>query len=273
MNLGWVSIHRQLQDNWLWEDKPFSYGQAWIDLILLANHAENRFPLGNEIVTVPTGSLITSELKLMDRWGWSKTKVRRFLALLENDSMIVKKTDRKKTTITIVNYSVFQESETTKRPKKDQKKTDERPIKDTNNNVNNDNNENNTIIYADDELLNQTIIAFVEHRKSMKKPMTDNAIKLLVSKLNKLSSSIPEQIEILNQSIMNGWQGIFPLKNQNNQKSGRKEVVPKWMAKEQNNYDFENLEDALLANGTKTVDSDPELKARADALKEKLANR
>lgn len=57
------------------------------------------------------------------------------------------------------------------------------------------------------------------------------------------------------------------------EKPVRKEMVPKWATKEKNNYDFAGLEDALLANGTKTVDSDPELKARADALKEKLANR
>ena len=59
---------------------------------------------------------------------------------------------------------------------------------------------------------------------------------------------------------------------------GRKEIVPSWMKKkpgfndfqQRNNYDFEKLEEELLANGTKTVDSDPELKARADALKAKL---
>lgn len=55
------------------------------------------------------------------------------------------------------------------------------------------------------------------------------------------------------------------------EKPGRKEMVPKWASKEKNNYDFEQLEDALLANGTKTVESDPELKARADALKAKIA--
>lgn len=53
-------------------------------------------------------------------------------------------------------------------------------------------------------------------------------------------------------------------------KAGRKEMVPKWATKEQQQYDFENLEDALIANGTKTVDSDPELKARADALRAEL---
>ena len=148
---GWICLHRQIENNWVWENKPFSYGQAWIDMLLLANHEKNRFPLGNEVITVEKGNFVTSELKLMARWGWSKTKVRRFLKLLENDGMIIKKTDRKKTTITIVNYSKFQDLKTDSRPIKDQTKTDSRPIKDTNNNdnnVNNDNNDNNNIIYS-----------------------------------------------------------------------------------------------------------------------------
>lgn len=123
----------------------FSQGQAWIDLLLLANHAGNKVPLGGEIVTVETGSLITSELKLMERWGWSKSKVRRFLELLISDGMIVKKSDRRKTTITIVKYGAYQNQETMKEPIKDQTPTDSRPIKDTNNNDNNVNNENKEI--------------------------------------------------------------------------------------------------------------------------------
>lgn len=79
----------------------------------------------------------------MERWGWSKAKVRNFLQLLQNDEMIVKKTDRRKTTITIENYSNYSTYETSKEPQKDCKKTTKRLQKDTNNNVNNDNNVNN----------------------------------------------------------------------------------------------------------------------------------
>ena len=64
---GWVKLHRSIIENWTWSDKPFSKGQAWMDLIIMANHKDNKFPLGNEIVTVERGSLITSELKLMER--------------------------------------------------------------------------------------------------------------------------------------------------------------------------------------------------------------
>lgn len=140
---GWIRLERKIKDNWLWDDKPFSMGQAFIDLTLLANHKDAKFPLGEEVIIVERGSFITSELKLMARWGWSKSKVRRFLSLLENDEMIVKKSDHKKTTISIVNYSTYQDFETTEEPKKNHKKTINRPLKDTNNNDNNVNNDNN----------------------------------------------------------------------------------------------------------------------------------
>lgn len=140
---GWISIYRSMQDHWLWQEKPFSKGQAWLDLLLSANHKENKFLLGNEILQVDRGSFVTSELKLMEKWGWSKSKVRSFLNLLKNDNMITKTSDKKKTTITIVNYELYQDSETTKEPQKDHARTTKEPCKDTNNNDNNVNNENN----------------------------------------------------------------------------------------------------------------------------------
>lgn len=68
--------------------------------------------------------------------------------------------------------------------------------------------------YSDDPNLNQAILAFIDFRKGIKKPMTDHAVSLMVNKLNSMTLDISEQVEIINQSIMNGWQGIFPLKEQ-----------------------------------------------------------
>ncbi len=59
--------------------------------------------------------------------------------------------------------------------------------------------------------LAEALKAFEEHRKKLHKPMTDRAKELLLSKLSKLASTEQEQIEILNQSIVNGWQGVFAL--------------------------------------------------------------
>ena len=68
--------------------------------------------------------------------------------------------------------------------------------------------------FCADAELNTAIIDFIKYRKAIKAPMTDKAIKLMITKLGKFSDSIPEQIAIINQSILNGWKGIFPLKQE-----------------------------------------------------------
>lgn len=53
-------------------------------------------------------------------------------------------------------------------------------------------------------------------------------------------------------------------------KTTRKEPTPKWMTKNQRQYDFDNLESQVLANGTRTAANDPDIKAKADALRQQL---
>lgn len=53
---------------------------------------------------------------------------------------------------------------------------------------------------------------FEDHRKKLKSPMTENAVELLIKKLSRLSKSEEVQIAIIDQSILNGWKGVFELK-------------------------------------------------------------
>lgn len=138
MDNGWIKIHRKIRNHYLFDEKRvFSKFEAWIDILLSCNHSENTFLLGNELTTVEAGSFITSEIKLMKSWGWSKSKVRNFLQLLQNDEMIVQKKDRKKTTIYVVKFRDYQILENEKRPRKDHEKTTKEPRKDTNKNEEN----------------------------------------------------------------------------------------------------------------------------------------
>lgn len=68
--------------------------------------------------------------------------------------------------------------------------------------------------YDDFDPLNEAIYAFIEHRKRIRAPMTDHAIELLINRLRKLTADKDEQIKILERSIMNGWRGIFALKEE-----------------------------------------------------------
>ena len=56
---------------------------------------------------------------------------------------------------------------------------------------------------------------FAEMRKKMRKPLTDRALALTLSELEKLAPGDDEKkVAILNQSIQRGWQGVFPLKDE-----------------------------------------------------------
>lgn len=61
--------------------------------------------------------------------------------------------------------------------------------------------------------LKQTLYDFIEMRKAIKKPLTKRGLELLIKKLNDLATNDNDKIKILNESILNNWQGIFPLKN------------------------------------------------------------
>lgn len=55
-------------------------------------------------------------------------------------------------------------------------------------------------------------IDFEKMRKIIKKPLTDRAKKMVLDKLNKLADDEPTKIKILENSIVNNWQDVYPLK-------------------------------------------------------------
>jgi hypothetical protein len=53
---------------------------------------------------------------------------------------------------------------------------------------------------------------FKEHRKKLKKPMTDHAVDLLKKDLEKLApGNVEKQIELLNYAIKKTWLGVYPM--------------------------------------------------------------
>lgn len=143
-NSGWISLHRKIINNWVWSNKPFAYGQAWIHLLLSANHEDKEIIFENKVITVRRGSFITSILKLSDVFGWDRRKTSRFLKTLEQQKMVTTNRTTHGTTITIVNYELFQSLCTTNgaTDSTTHGTTGVQPLP-TNNNDNNDNNNYN----------------------------------------------------------------------------------------------------------------------------------
>lgn len=55
---------------------------------------------------------------------------------------------------------------------------------------------------------------FKQHRKSMKKPMSDLAQKKTIKALDKMRAEGQDIVEVIEASIANGWQGVFSIKSQ-----------------------------------------------------------
>ena len=84
--------------------------------------------------------------------------------------------------------------------------------------------------YSDDPELNDAIVEFIKFRKDIKKPMSDRAITLMMNKLESLSHDKHEQVQILNQSIMQGWTGLYALKDDGKSRGQPRNVNPNGFA-------------------------------------------
>ena len=77
-----------------------------------------------------------------------------------------------------------------------------------------------TVYYPSDDALNQAFADYVDMRKKIKKPLTDRAIVLSKNKLHELSGGNNSlAIQIIEQSILNSWQSLYPLKGDDNAKN------------------------------------------------------
>lgn len=116
MAKGYILLHRQIWENEIWqENDPFDKRAAWVDLLMMANHADNKSVKGMSVVDVKRGQVLTSYNHMANRWHWSKSKVFRYMKQLAKRDMIILRNvngtesgTTNGTLITIVKYDVFQ---------------------------------------------------------------------------------------------------------------------------------------------------------------------
>ena len=128
---GWIKVHRGINNHWVW-DNP-EYLKWWMDILLEANYLPSKVVIKGTIYECKRGEKLYSLDTWAKRWNTNKSKVRRFLNLLQNDSMIELKSETQTTRITICNYDDYQdgenESETQMKRKRNANETHLTPIK------------------------------------------------------------------------------------------------------------------------------------------------
>ena len=140
---GFIYLWRNLSKHWLWQDKPFTKGQAWIDVLFECNHSEQKVLIKDKLILCKRGESLNSLETWGKRWGWNKSKVRRFLKLLKSDTMVELMPERKTTHLKVLYYDKYQNKRNASETQATRKRNASETQVKLNNNDNNDNNDNN----------------------------------------------------------------------------------------------------------------------------------
>jgi hypothetical protein len=108
MAVGWIKIHRQIQDHWLWAENSNRF-KWWLDILINANYEPKDVIIGRQKIECGRGQSVRSLETWAQRWRTTKSTVTAFLKLLESCDMISTENMKVTTRITICNYDTYQE--------------------------------------------------------------------------------------------------------------------------------------------------------------------
>lgn len=216
---GYIKLFRSLI-NWEWY-RDSNTKDLFLHLLLTVNY-ENKKWRGIEI---KRGQRVTSYKKLAEELKpMTLQNVRTAIKHLKSTNEITVETTSEYSIITVVNYDKYQEL--THDLTSDQHATNtpltcDQHQRKKDNKDKNDKKDNNTYISDLDKAIND----FKQFRAKVKKPMTERAIKMLLTKLDNLASDDETKIKILEKSIYKGWTDIYKLEGGNSgQDIGRNSV-------------------------------------------------
>ena len=187
-------------------DNPI-YWKIWTWCVSQASWEKKDIMVGNQKISLDIGQFVAGKQKQIDELKVTEKQYRRAIGALKRANKIAIKGTNKFSVITVINsmdcdVSVIPEGRTKGRTKGR-----------TNKEVKDGNDllflvENGSSFSGNMKI---ALLDFITMRKEIKKPLSPKGYELLINKLNKLSPDECGRIEILENSIMNGWQGIFPL--------------------------------------------------------------
>jgi hypothetical protein len=223
--VGWIKAHRAIQDHWIFSDAE-KY-RAWMIILFTVNFESKKVNIKNTVFECKRGESLLS----LDSWAksfgnnWNKSKVRRFFKLLENDSMIVSKSEHKTTRLTVCNYETYQDErnadETEMKRKRNANETQTAPTKEGEEVKKVKNDKKYLLTFEkvkEDFTLNsefeKVIKNWLTYKNEKKQSYKETGLRSFIKKLlgiAKNESSVAEKI--IEQSMSNNWAGIFELKN------------------------------------------------------------
>lgn len=105
---GHFSVHRHIWKSEHFADDPFTPREAFIWMISEAYWKDGSKQIKGRPVTIKRGQFSHSVRFMADAWGWSKSKVSRFLMRLETETAIRTEHGTGQLIVTLCNYEFYQ---------------------------------------------------------------------------------------------------------------------------------------------------------------------
>lgn len=224
MDKGWIKLHRKITENPMYFSEPFTRMQAWIDLLLLANHSGKELYIRGNKVEVKRGEVARSTDSFAQRWRWSRGKVLRYFSHLENSRMIVQQKSHVINLLSICKYDSYQSDGTTDGQQTVQQTVHEQECKnEKNDNINKEATKKNKSVSEKiedylgmiPENWREPVEIWLNYKKERKEIYkTGRSFKSFFKTIEKESQNNPAIfLAAVEQSIKNNWSGVFPKKH------------------------------------------------------------
>lgn len=108
---GYVHLHKSIRRNPIWLREPFTYGQAFADLVMLAVDAASAPQtvwVQGESVILERGQVGWSIARLAEEWKRTRPWVTAFLKYCAEKGMLTVDSNHRRTIITLCNYDTYQ---------------------------------------------------------------------------------------------------------------------------------------------------------------------
>jgi hypothetical protein len=200
---GFIKIHRKINE-WEWyQDK--NVFRVFMHLLLTANFKDQKF----RGLDIKRGQLVVGRTELAKSTTLSEQEVRTALTKLKSTNEIAIKTTNKFSVITLVNYGFYQDNDI----KINQQSTNNQPTINQQSTTRERRKEGKKYFGIDKSIpqyLDRKLWCdFMETRDKAKSAKTENALDLVLEKLESFRLQGYDPNESLKQSIVNGWKGVF----------------------------------------------------------------
>gem|GEM_PF-3752687 len=234
LSVGYVRLYRSISSKGWW--KKSEHAHLFLHLLLKASHSGYETWISGKNMRLQPGQLVTGRKKLSDETGINESKVERILKVFETEQQIKQETFSTSRLISICNWITYQsDGQQNEQRVNNERTTGEQQLNTIQEGKEGIKNGKKVKSIAEGTIINPFSGEFLpvweeylrfrreQHRFTYKQLSAQQKAIDALHDLAGGNESVARQI--VDQSITNGWKGLFPLSQANKTTAARKDTA------------------------------------------------